>query len=189
VSILTRVRDLVRGEQPLTRADAKLWAAAQTLDDLCELTALWLEGRIDSQPCYYGRVDVDEDIAPGITDTLIALNRAGFLTNNSEGGDCGIGWHGQWYEQHANVTGFATAETYDWLNNLVADTPFEVTPGWWVPKRGACLLGPDEVDFEYDGCSTNALRALRGAVQVTVLDPRIGGRNDLWPVLMEGCQR
>jgi hypothetical protein len=186
--MLSRVLGL--GDGPcLTRHDARLWAAAQTLNDLCELTAQWLEGCIDSQPCYYGRVDVDEDIAPGITDTLAALNRAGFLTSNSEGGDCGIGWHGQWYEQHANVTGFGTPETYDWLSDLVTGTPFEITQGRWGPKRGAFLFGPDEVDFEYYGCSSSALRALRGAVQVTVLDPRIGGRNDLWPVLLRGCTR
>jgi hypothetical protein len=102
----------------LTPDDRPRWAAARTLADLGELTAQWLEGRIDSQPGYYGRVDVDEDKVPGLTETLILLNRAGFLTNGSQAGFDGKGFDNARWQQLAAVTGFASKETYGWLEAL-----------------------------------------------------------------------
>jgi hypothetical protein len=47
------------------------WAATRTMS---ELTAQRLEGRVASQPGYYGTVDVDENNAPGLTSTPATSN-------------------------------------------------------------------------------------------------------------------
>ena len=38
----------------MNRDDRKLWASARTLDDLCELTAMWLEGELEQTPGHLG---------------------------------------------------------------------------------------------------------------------------------------
>ncbi len=78
----TRIRDwvnerfLVTGTT-LKRRDHARWQRAETLQDLADLTASWLSGDIASQPGYYGRVDVDEDDAPGLTAALVASTESG----------------------------------------------------------------------------------------------------------------
>ncbi len=111
--------------RPLTRRDRSLWAAARSLADLGELTALWLDGSIASQPGYYGPCDVDEDDAPGLTDTLILLNRAGYVTFGSQAGYDGAPW-----QQLAAVEGLAAPHTYNWLcdGDTVRVRPWAT---WW----------------------------------------------------------
>jgi len=85
MAVLDRIFDRLGWSGPLRREDRPLWAAAQSLPDLGGLTVRWLNGDLKSSPAYYGQVDVDEDLAPGLTDALIALNRAGFVTDQSQG--------------------------------------------------------------------------------------------------------
>jgi hypothetical protein len=197
------------GSGPLTRADRRRWAAARTLNDLAELTAQWLEGRIASQPGYYGRCDVDEDEAPGLTDTLIRLNRAGFLTDNSQAGYDGPGYDGRRWRQLAAVTGFGDQHTHDWLAAALTGTRYRIlawpcrTSAWrrsgaGVPVTTAdgrpvtvfgAQLTPAVIAGElYDGCDDAAIAAVCAAWQITIYDPRAGA-NDLWPLLRAAADR
>lgn len=111
---------------PLHRGDRARWEAAQSLEDLGELTAGWLAGDLASQPGYYGPVDVDEGDAPGLTATLVALNRAGLVTTCSQAGYEGPGWHGQTCQQLAAVEGFARSSTVRWLRQAMDGTEYQV---------------------------------------------------------------
>lgn len=186
---------------PLTRADRPLWASTRTLPDLAELTAQWLEGRIASQPGY-GRVDVHEDDAPDLTTALIALNRAGYLTNDSQAGYDGEGYDGAHWQQVAAVTGFASWATVDWLADALVDTGFRIIarpcrtrwqwpdPGVVVTYRdgvpvaeyGRQLDAPTIADLLYEGCGDAAIEAVCAAMQVTIYDPEPAS-NCLWSVL------
>ncbi|MEV0005904.1 hypothetical protein AB0H28_26965 [Micromonospora sp. NPDC050980] len=197
------------GFGPLTRADRRRWAAARTLDDLAELTAQWLEGRIASQPGYYGRCDVDEDEAPGLTDTLTRLNRAGYLTDNSQAGYDGPGYDGRQWRQLAAVTGFGAQRTRDWLTASLAGTRYRIlawpcgTSACRHPGSGVPVTTVDDRPFTvfgaqldrgtiagelYDGCDDAAIDAVCAAWQITVYDPQPGA-NDLWPLLRDATDR
>lgn len=203
MNALNRIRDLF-DSGPLLDADKPAWAAARTLHDLCELTAQWLEGRIQSQPGYFGPVDVDE--APYLREALIALNRAGFLTYGSqEGYEPSHGpapAGGEWY-QLASVTGFAARDTVDWLTRALDGTPYEVfahpcktsrwwrraLPGvtvtWWDGRRHTRFghqMGEATIAGCYSGCSDAAVDVVCAALQVTIYDST-PGPNDLWPTL------
>jgi hypothetical protein len=213
VGILTNLVDRVRaalgGLTPLTRQDRPLWANARTLDDLAKLTAQWLEGDIDSQPGYYGKVDVDEDIAPGLKDALVALNRAGFLTNSSQAGFDGEAWGGHYFEQLAAVEGFTDADTTQRLREALAGTEYETIvhdckPSIWgradagvdvtyLDGQPHTTFGRQVGEFTiastiYDGCGDEAIDALCESKQVTIYDPEIG-RNEMWAVLREAADQ
>jgi hypothetical protein len=206
-AIIDCLSGLVCWSGPLRRADRPRWAAARTLGDLAELTAQWLEGRIASQPGYYGRVDVDEADAPGLTDTLAALNRAGFLTRNSQAGYDGEGYDGAHWRLHAAVTGFASEAAVAWLRQAVAGrgcrlVVHDCKPRWCV-TRGAGVyvtyrddgnrlepvtnfgtqVGEATIARELYGCGDEAVAAVCAAKQVTVYDTGPGRNDRLWSVL------
>jgi hypothetical protein len=201
MGLLARVRDIAGNlgyAGPVLDCDRPLWEATQTIGDLCDLTARWLAGEIQSQPGYYGPVDVDEDDAPGLTDTLIGLNHAGYLTANSQAGaDC-IGYDGRHWTQIASVVGFAADGTYRWLRDVVAGTRFEILAGHCErrgpsvaitcaggrPFTGFGISPKSDVRFLYEACSDAAVDALLAAWQVIIYDPVIGS-NDLWPHLRQ----
>jgi len=80
------------------------WKTARTLKDLGELTARWLEGDFDESPSYGGPPD---DETTGLVSTLAAVNRAGFLTDQSQPGTPErTSWDGLPYWQRAAVQGF-----------------------------------------------------------------------------------
>jgi hypothetical protein len=197
MTILDRIRETLTDlSEPLTREDAPKWAAAQSLPELAELTAQWLEGRIDSQPGYYGPVDVDEADAPGLTAALIACNRAGYLTNGSQAGCLDeVTETGRW-TQLAAVTGFAPYRQAQRLAGLVvADGRFRIEHGpmeaggngvtvTWrdghpYTRFGGRLSRRTMRDELYGGCSRQALKDVAWSQQVTIYDP-VAGRNDLW---------
>jgi len=88
----------------MSRADRQRWASARTLADLGELTAQWIEGRIGSQPGYYGPSDIED---PALIPVLARLNRAGFITECSQPGHDGTGYDGSRVQQRAAVEGYA----------------------------------------------------------------------------------
>lgn len=185
---------------PLKAADRPLWAAARTLPDLCELTAQWLEGRIASQPGYYGPVDVDEEDAPGLTDTLAALNRAGFLTYNSQAGFYGAGFDSARWRLHASVSGFATPATLRWIEKALSATATGLLvytcrdvkrpgPGFPVTRRNGrphtvfgAQYGRSVIGEIYADCSDEAIDEVCRTMHVTVYDP-MPGRNTMWEPL------
>ncbi|WP_158721404.1 DUF6919 domain-containing protein [Streptomyces sp. NRRL S-241] len=91
----------------MSRSDRRAWRSARTLADLGRRTADWLEGRLASQPGYMPRCGPDEESAE-LVPSLVALNRAGFMTTCSQPGLAEYGYDGAWWTQHAAVEGYLT---------------------------------------------------------------------------------
>jgi hypothetical protein len=186
-------------QMKMGRTDRELWGNAQTLRELGELTAQWLEGDIESQvgyAPYVGPSDETQDLIP----TLAALNRAGYLTIGSqpgtEGGDGQTSWM-----QEASVQGFADDATLARIRAACEDTDLVVrayrTPRHKWPFRGrldkggplayhACggnQMGLSNVQRCLNGVGDDAFVDVLNSWQVAVIDP-VWTRNDLlWPTL------
>jgi hypothetical protein len=177
------------------RADRQRWARARTVSDLCELTALWLEGEIGETPTWRGRPDEETG---GIAVTLAALNRAGFLTGTSQPGEWGPEGG---YQQRAAVQGFTTEEAADVLDLMTAEQGLILTAhrapekrtryGATIPvtmARGRCVyeVGAEiscrKLRLDYWMCP-EAADAVCKAVQVTIADPKWGREPVLWALL------
>jgi hypothetical protein len=171
------------------------WRKASSLGDLGDLTARWLTGDIRSQPGYRGTVDVDEDLAPGLTDALVAANRSGFLTWTSQAGQPGD--RPGWGQQLAWVDGVAPPEMARQLAERARNAGYEAhlwqrgdrrrivtwdggrpfTAAGWTPHRE--LRGA-----VYRGVGDDALREICSGQQISIIDPA-PGRNTLWQWLAE----
>lgn len=183
--------------------DAELWASAQTLADIGNFTALWLEGQIASQPGYAPGCGPDPETADLIP-VLAACNRAGFVTDGSQPGESCTGYDGAHWDQRAAVQGLASAEVADRLSSLAGPdllvqvheaprrrfdfrTAIPVTQraGRTYTRFGARLPVRHLRDgwTGYGICSRDAVREVCDARQVTIVDP-VWGRNDvLWATL------
>ncbi len=178
------------------------WGKADSLADLTHLTEGWLRGDVREQPGYYGPVDVDEDDAPGITAALIAANRAGYLTHNSQAGYDGQG-RGRSARSHfrqlAWVTGRARPDVAERLADAARAAGFNAQfldkaspplPVTWVDGK------PFTVDryqsaaefgrVNYPGVGRGARTELVAARPLAITDP-VPGRNTLWPWLERTC--
>jgi hypothetical protein len=173
--------------------DRHLWLTAQTLEDLGNLTAQWLEGTIAYLPAYYGDAP-DEETAPLIA-TLATANRAGFLTTDSQPGqplEDGSG-------QRAWVHGFGSENTCDKIRAACLGTDLIViyTPPYCDNPTQIVVTIDDHAEFTWTGATLDeaniehyygadcplALDALLTAWQIDIIDP-VWGRNDLlWPTL------
>jgi hypothetical protein len=190
--------------------DARLWAGANSLTDLCGLTARWLTGDIASQPGYAPGFGPDDESA-SLIETLVMLNRAGYLTAGSQPGERGPGVDGATWSLCAAVTGYATPETAAWLTTAATRAGFDVAdvpatrprwrrghPGWPVTWRGDDVVTRfggqrTAVDLAdgwtgYGQCGPGAVAAVLAARQVTIVDPFVG-RSELWPVLRSAAHR
>ncbi|MDX3165904.1 hypothetical protein PV516_19140 [Streptomyces scabiei] len=106
----------------MSRRDRDRWKSTQTIGELGELMALWLEGVIQSRPGYTPRHGPDDETS-GLVASLAAMCRAGFVTTDSQPGWSGTGWDGLWWEQRAVVQGVLTdPELLDRLVQTAADT-------------------------------------------------------------------
>ncbi len=174
------------------------WAAAASVEDLCRLTAGWLTGCLESQPGYYGPVDVDEDQAPGLTAALLGLNAAGVCTRGSQAGFVGPGFDGAAWTQHAAVTGYADPQVWTRLVAILNGTGYRmlIRPArrrWQRARRGVVVtrretqpytwfgtqLSAGEIVFDLDGAGRSAIAAAVRGLQVTIWDPAEGA-NALW---------
>lgn len=181
-----------RDRGPVAASERPIWAAADSLGDLCGLMDRWLSGDLKTQPGYYGSVDVDEEDAPGLTDACRRLNRVGFLTANSQ-----AGVRRPRSAQLATVDGFATQATVDALRERLAGTPYRVesfdcpgddgygskVPVTWEDSEpftrfGGGLPAADIAEL-WASVGTGAVRDLTSAKQVVIYDPE-SGRNTLW---------
>ena len=85
-------------------ADRQVWRQATSIPAAGELTARWLEGRSQYQPgTFTPGIDAETE---AIASDLVALNRNGLFTKESQPGLLGEG-----SAQRAYVTGFCTPET------------------------------------------------------------------------------
>ena len=71
-------------ERGMSRSDPARWADASDWADLGDLVVAWLDGNITQTPGHCGPPD-DETIL--LIPVLTAVNRAGFITDNSQAGD------------------------------------------------------------------------------------------------------
>ncbi len=121
--LLDAWRRFAGDKEEMSYADRVIWGYADSLPFVGELVAQWLEGRIASQPGYVGPVDTDEKYAPGMTATLAAVNRGGFVTSSSQAGCVTFDDDGDMWTQHAAVSGFADASTLTVIQKVVAEHP------------------------------------------------------------------
>jgi hypothetical protein len=181
-------------------SDRRRWASAQTLPELAELMALWLEGELSMWPGYGAGADEETTL---MSPTLAAANRAGFLTDQSQPGYIGPGFDGLMWEQRAAVSGLVGDERL--LTRLrrageAAGLLVLISHPRLLPAgRGAvCTLrgGQPYTTFgEYmpprvlrgvwRGIDRQAFVAIADAWQVCLIDPEIGRNDRLWPLLDE----
>lgn len=184
----------------MNRRDRQRWAAARTLADLGELTAQWLEGLIMSQPAYMPDCGPDEETCR-LVPVLAAANRAAFVTNCSQPGYWGDGT----WEQRAAVEGFASPDVLGRILRETDGTGLIVTAQpasrWRVRYSSAYVVTRHEgapytrfgaqlprrhirdAHVGYGICHPDAVRALCGALQVTIIDPQWGRNDLLWRAL------
>lgn len=176
MSILARFAAKVGFHGPIIAAEKPLWSATRSLQDVADLTARWLAGEIQSQPGYYGPVDVDEDLAPGLTAALVAANHAGFLTMNSQAG-------ATHYGQNAWVVGYALPE----IAASLAET-LGAEDGYTVTTQPVANRDPWKAAWMYGDCGREAHAEICRSVQVDITDPDVGP-NTLWADLYRWAER
>jgi hypothetical protein len=203
---------------PLSRQDARLWRQVESLEDIGELTARWLEGDIETHPGYYGRPDEEtSELIPVLAD----LNRAGYVTTGSQPGEGPVRgvWDEpelRWWWQRAAVDGFARAEVADRIQETSAESGLTVVrherAGWrtdWDDAVWVTATGPEEAPEPPENArmhtsfgahlsrkviATECLDAtsaefVYGTPQVTVVDPQWGRNDLLWPALVRELAR
>lgn len=168
----------------LDQAAVDAWMSANTLAELGELTARWLEGSLSFNPGYGGPPNGETtDLIPA----LARFNRAGFVTENSQPGED--------TDQRACVSGFCNEQTAETIAAVCMPTdlicvfcwpgtesylhiPVTLDEGAAFTWAGMSIDGENITYVWADSCSASAVDALVGAYQVWVIDP-IWGRNDL----------
>ncbi|REF00331.1 DUF6919 domain-containing protein [Thermomonospora umbrina] len=193
------LRELVIGVPLMKRSERKLWASAQSLTDLAELTARWLAGELEQTPGYLGPPNLETaEIAP----TLIRINRAGFLTTASQPGADEVNARGHWRQRAAVEIVASPGEHADLLltearraglqvvvfegaPRRVTQTEVPVTTrdGGGVTSFGVGLSRRDVATYLVDGCSKAATRDVVTGWQITIIDPEWGPTDTLWRVL------
>lgn len=184
------------------RAEAQAWREARTFEDVAVLTAHWLRGHLLWNPNGHAG-GPDPETSP-LAEILAAANEAGILTEGSQPGELAE-HHGLPWRQRAFVTGFvADAALAQALCAQAAEAGLIVRayrPGSRVDENGE----RDAVDVTrwgarvntgmgnrasrravrriFLGCHPQAVRAVTGAWQITVIDPEWGRDTVLWPLL------
>lgn len=171
----------------------KLWADASTLEEIGELTAQWVKGKISCYPLYGESID-DETIS--IRDDIAFFNRNGFVTTFSQPGEpledgCA---------QRAAVAGFASEKIAKKIGSLSLHTnlltfifPPGVTWGYHTPitiqDYQPCTwcgsTSTDEIDQYVHWVSDKFAMALGQAWKVIIIDPTWGREKYLWENVRE----
>jgi hypothetical protein len=188
----TALRWYLRAVGVMDRKTARVRAGARTLHDVGELTARWLDGELPSQPGYapdHGPANETRDLVP----SLVAANRAGFITHGSQPGCDGPGYDGAWWQQHAAVEGFTDDAGLARLQQAVEGTGLRLTFGRAHPRRTdysqvldgmfGAVLSASDIRSMYDECDPDIVEALVSSWQVCVQDPEFGDRPQLWSAL------
>ncbi|MFJ9012311.1 DUF6919 domain-containing protein [Streptomyces canus] len=182
------------------RADRKLWRQAGSLAELGGLMARWLEGDLSVWPGY-AVAGPDEETAD-LVPVLARLNRAGFVTDQSQPGCDEYGIYGHW-KQRAAVSGLvgdeqllnalarvAEAErltilvrTVDEASRRPGITATTVDGEAYTDFGGH--LSRSDLRHIWLGTSWAALAEIEAAWQVTLIDPVYGRTDRLWPALDE----
>lgn len=174
------------------RSPVLTWSTADSLEDLGELMARWLEGAIPSRPAYTQHCGPDRETSPLIP-TLAACCRAGFLTDCSQ-----PGMTGRHHRQRAAVSGLITDNTLlrtvteqarrAGLTVVVNGHPGPVLvtevgasrqPHTWFGHN----LAPGDLSYLWYGINEMARTDLWLSHQVALIDPVYGPSDRLWRLL------
>ena len=186
----------------MSRSDRRAWRTATTLTDLGQLMARYLQGDLASRPGYQPNCRPDPETSPEILHTLAALNRAGFLTTDSQPGTMGTGFDGAWWSQRAAVTGFVdnrtllaellvTAADHALQTVVTGGTEKHRPDGITITTRNNQPMtafgrhtGRRDLHAMWPGTSRPAFAALALAWQVTILAPEYGASGQrMWTTL------
>jgi hypothetical protein len=188
------------------KSDLAAWQSARTLADLGDLTARWIEGGLASQPGYCGSSDVDDP--ERLVPLLARLNRAGFVTTGSQEAFNGTGYDGAHWQQRATVEGFATGVALMRFSDAAHDAGLLAVAydppsrfRWRYGYRDSVAVTTREGRYRtgfgvqlprrhirdgwigYGMCHRDAVKALCGAWQLTLIDPEWGRPDVLWETL------
>ena len=170
-------------QQPLS------WKRAQSLEDLGELTARWLEGTEPHHPCSIGG-GPDGETSRLVSD-LAMLNRAGFVTDHSQPGER----LQDGFAQRAAASGFCVeamarriATLGLWTDLVVIAFPSGCEGGHRVPitiveHRPYTWAGRYELvelDNFAEACGAELVERLRACWRIDVFDPQWGRERYLW---------
>jgi len=195
VQMLTPLPDARQDECMNHRADSDRWRSARTLADLAKLTVAWLNGEIQETPSH---------LAPPMPETVSpdpcpdSCQPRWFRTTQSQPGEAldDLG-----SAQRANVSGFASTDTFARLMAAVADADLIITAARAAPYDDLApfiaITLDDGEEFTWDGGADSresiehgyghdcpdAVDALCRAWQVTLIDPEWGRNDLLWPLL------
>ncbi len=188
-------------ERQYSQSDGEpLWRKAKSFDRICELTALFIEGKLPFFPLYGGDEDedegtsIDEETNP-IAPYLARFNRCGFWTTCSQPGGMAPDWR-----QRAFVSGYAPesvalrlAETCLFSDLIVMAYAPGDGPGYQVPvtveefqpSTWAGASGLDQLADDYEGyCSPEVVKEMKSLWSVVVIDPCWGRETYLWETLI-----
>jgi hypothetical protein len=159
------------------------WSKALDLEDLRDLTALWLEGSVSAHPAYYGRPDPE---TATLVPVLAEANRAGYLTVGSQPGD---------EESLAAVEGFCDDVVAPRLTAVARSAGLDVCCTQVRARRRYRDLGPgcvfgsvpsrQDVGVMFLGCPARLVRQLRHDAHFVVIVATEGRRERLWDTLRE----
>lgn len=178
---------------------SNVWRNAGSIADLGRCMADWLEGRIPARPGYLDSRPDSETLH--LVPSLVALNRGGIVTVDSQPGLTGRGYDGAHWRQKAYVETFIddrgpllkravkAAESAGLAvirNNRAPASPVPFTDRDGQPTAGITVKYPrNQLARDWEGTSRQVLRELRShGTHLTFYDP-VWGRDDrLWPALM-----
>ena len=169
----------------MSAREAARWRSARTFDDVGELTAQWLEGRISRTPA---RPGPPVPGAAALLPLLAAASRAGFVTYQhllgpAKGDESAANGHHDSGEpgmdRRVSLAGFADDDGFARLMSAVAPSDLTVS----AARGGADDAGRRILDDGYlQACNAGAIAALRSAWHVGLMSPRPRG-DDLRLVL------
>ncbi|MEV0580896.1 hypothetical protein [Streptomyces sp. NPDC050392] len=188
----------------MSRADKRRWRSAENLQDLGSLVASWLIGDITSQPGYQPNYGPDEETQP-LLPVLVAVNRLGFVTDQSQPGSAGYGYDHHWWEQRAAVSGLVDdPKLRDRLVAAAEVAGLTVVQHDMTPRRHAegipvtRCLGSVRTAFgrfmtvrdlrtvwQPEMIGRRTFDKVAAAWQITLIDPEWGREDVLWAALAE----
>ncbi|MEU7802723.1 hypothetical protein AB0B10_26025 [Micromonospora arborensis] len=201
MSITTVIRDLAGTARVAWRKLVTLdrmppeqrrrWSQATSVRGLGRTCALYLEGRIPSQPAYLPNCAIDHETRH-LVPVLARANRAGLYTTNSQPGR-----FENYPAANAWVVGFADEHTAHHLAELLNGSGLHYL--LWRARTRRPVLQHGKVDSRpftewqirlfFQDCNASAVNALVDAVQVLIEDPLPGRDDRLWPLLQAYAER
>lgn len=176
------------------------WKNATSVADLGNAMALWLSGSLRRTPTYCGSTTEEE--TRHLLPTLIACNRAGFVTVCSQPGQAPErGYDGRMWRQRATVEGWIADEALlgrirgaarsagltmiahgpgsrggEWTSLTEADGEIQMAAGDYPGHRSM-------IASEWQGIGRHATQELRTSTHLDLIDPVWGRDTVLWPAL------